>query len=306
MTLTDKPDMQIHVILTQAAAINEAARHLVPLSHSITRMIEINSNPRLSIQNITEVIANDQVLTAAILREANSAAVAGTTRTSSIESAVVRLGMGRVMALAIRMVVSGHLSRPIPEYGLNEGELALLSVTGSVAAELVREWSQVALPPELPTAALLRDIGLLVLAQFIDQSQLMLMKVAIDSGAPLADSERMVLEADHGEAAGLLCQAWKLPESVRIGVQYHHEPSACDEPIAHGVFLADTVAQRIATGSGCSWSHSNPAHHEIEASFHALGMDPKMLESIVEATIERFESRHTGLTLQPPNTARSR
>jgi HD-like signal output (HDOD) protein len=284
-------------VLAHAAAIVDAAAQLTPLSHSTTQLISLNSNPNVSTSDLVNVISADQVLTAAMLREANSAASAAANPISTVDKALVRLGMGRVLALAIRMSVSGHLSKPVPQYGLSEGELALLSVTGSVAAEIVRERSKVALPPEMPTSALLRDIGLLVLAKFIDEPVLMLLHVAVDSGAPLSDSERMVLDANHGEAGGLLCQTWKLPESVRMGVQYHHEPFACDAPIAHGVFLADVIAQRIAAKSDRSWSHSRPTQEAIDASFEELKIDSALLDSMVEATIERFESRDTGLTL---------
>lgn len=295
--MTRSPTESTDPVLAHAAAIGDAAAQLKPLSHSMSQLIDLNSNPNASTAEVVDVIAHDQVLTAALLREANSAASASSATINTVDTALVRMGMSRVMALAIRMSAAGHLAKAVPQYGLSEGELALLSVTGSIGAEVVREKSKVAMPPETPTAALLRDIGVLVLATFIDEPVKMLLHVTCDAGADLSDSERMVLDASHGEAGGLLCQAWKLPESVRVGVQYHHDPFACTERIAHGVFLADTIAHRIAVRVGRSWSHSAPTDEAVTASMLELGIDPALLDSMVDSTIERFEQRDTGLTL---------
>jgi HD-like signal output (HDOD) protein len=284
-------------VLAHGAAIIEAAARLRPLSHSTAQLVALTAQLNVSTSDFVAVISHDQVLAATLLREANSAASAARNPINTVDSALVRLGTSRVLSLAVRMSVSDQMATAVPEYDLSDGDLALLSVVGSIAAELVRERSKVALPPELPTAALLRDIGMLVLATFLDAPHLALLHVAREAGAPLSDSERMVLDADHGEVGGLLCQAWKLPDSVRLGVQYHHDPFACEAPIAHAVFLADTIAHRIAQKTGHTWSHSDPQEAQWVASMAELRIEPGTLDALVEATLERFHERDTGLTL---------
>ncbi len=284
-------------VLAHGAAIVEAAGRLRPLSHSTSQLIVLTGQPNVSTSDLVNVISQDQVLAAALLREANSAASAARNPISTVETALVRLGTSRILSLAVRLSVSEQMSVAVPEYDLSDGDLALLSVTGSVAAELVRERAKVALPPELPTAALLRDIGMLVLATFLDSPHLALLHLTRDAGAPLSDGERMVLDADHGEVGGLLCQAWKLPDAVRLGVQYHHNPFDCEAPIAHAVFLADTIAHLVAERTGHHWSHSAPKEADWVASMGELRIDPGTLDALVDATIERFQSRDTGLVL---------
>jgi HD-like signal output (HDOD) protein len=284
-------------ILAHANAIVEAAAQLTPLSHSATQLIALNASPNVSTGEIVQVIANDQVLAAALLREANSAASAATDPISTVDVAVVRLGMARVMSSAVRLSLSKQMTGAVDEYGLSEGDLGLLSITGSIAAELVREQAKVMMQPELTTAALLRDIGMLVLASFLDSPHKLLLDVVRESGSALAESERMVLDANHGEAGGLLCQHWKLPEPVRLGVQYHHDPFECDDPIAHGVFIADAIAHHVALRTGGVWSHSTPDETSMAASAEAIALDLSRLDGLVDATILRFESRNTGLSL---------
>jgi hypothetical protein len=80
-------------------------------------------------------------------------------------------------------------------------------------------------------------------------------------------------------------------------VQYHHDPLACDEPIVHGVFVADTVAHLIAVRCERGWSHSEPVESTVFASMLAIGVDPGSLDALVDATMKRFRERNTGLTL---------
>lgn len=283
--------------LVHAHEIADAAAGLRPLSHSAAQLVAINATDQASNADIADVVSHDQVLAASVLREANSAASAATSEITTVDQAIVRLGMQRVMATALRLSLSSEMSAPVPEYGMSDGELGLLSVTGAIAAEVVRERATVKLPPEVATAALLRDIGLLVLARFLDAPHRLLLDVVRESGAGLADGERMVLDANHGEAGGLLCQQWRLPETVRLGVQYHHDPSSCDDPIAHGVYLADVLAHRVCERTGGAWSHSEPDPDRVAESAVALGLELSNMDAFVDAVIERFQARATGLTL---------
>lgn len=284
-------------MLEHAHRIIDAANQLTPLSHSAAQLISLNASPNVSTTQVVSVISTDQVLAASLLREANSAASAAANSISTIDAAVVRLGMARVLSSALRLSLSRQMTAEVPEYGMADGELGLLSVVGSVAAELVREQAKVALRPELTTAALLRDIGVLVLARFLDAPHRLMLDVVRDAGTSLAEGERMVLDANHGEAGGLLCQHWKLPEAVRLGVQYHHDPFSCDDPIAHGVYLADAITHHVALRTGGTWSHSVIDDVQLAASAEVVAFDLGHLDAIVDLTISRFEARDTGLRL---------
>lgn len=284
-------------MLVHDAAILEAATKLRPLSHSTSALVELSSKPGVDMHEIGQIVTHDQVLAATVLREANSAASGALDAIGSIDQALVRLGLSRVLAVAIRSSVSKEMAAAVPQYGLAEGDLALDSVVGSIAAEVVRERATVKLPPETPTAALVRDIGLLVLASFLDPAHLLLLGVTREAGASLPAGERMVLDANHAEVGAVLCQAWKFSDTVRLGVQYHHDPAGCDEPIAHALYVADAVARTIADRSGRTWSHAEHDDDTLGASMTAIGIAPGTFADLVEATIVRFKSRDTGLDL---------
>lgn len=284
-------------MLAHDAEILEAASRLRPLSHSTAALVELTSRDGVDMREIGQVVTNDQVLAAAVLREANSAASGALEQIGSVDQALVRLGLARVLSVAVRSSVAKELHAAVPQYGLVEGDLALDSVVGSIAAEVVRDRARVALPPETSTAALLRDIGLLVLSTFLDAPHLALLGLTREAGIPLASGERMVLDANHAEVGAVLCQAWKFSDVVRQGVQYHHEPEECEEPIAQALYVADAVARTIADRTERTWSHAEHDDEVLAGAMAALGIDPADFADLVEETIERFQARDTGLEL---------
>jgi HD-like signal output (HDOD) protein len=117
-----------------------------------------------------------------------------------------------------------------------------------VAAELLPRFAGRSLPPETATAALLHDVGKLVMSRYLRPPVLDLLAQARGSGLQRLEAEREVLLVHHGELAGLMAQAWRLPESIVQAVGGHHEPSTVDSPLAYAVHLCDVVAKAIGAG----------------------------------------------------------
>ena len=111
-----------------------AAFEMKPLPASVTRLAAIISNKRSSLDDIIDVITFDPVLTAKVIRAANSVFSAPRVPITTVDRAVVRVGTGAVLALATASSVAQQLNRACPAYGLSEGELWHHSVTAALAA----------------------------------------------------------------------------------------------------------------------------------------------------------------------------
>jgi HD-like signal output (HDOD) protein len=117
-----------------------------------------------------------------------------------------------------------------------------------VAAELLPRFAGRSLPPETATAALLHDVGKLVMSRYLRPPVLELLEQARRSGLQRLEAEREVLLVHHGELAGLMAQAWRLPDAIVHAVAGHHDPGAVDSPLAYAVHLCDVVAKAIGAG----------------------------------------------------------
>jgi putative nucleotidyltransferase with HDIG domain len=281
--------------MVDVAQLLEAAEKLAPLPTSAVRLTALAADPAVEVHDVVEVVELDQGLAAAVLRVANSAASGNRVAIGTVQDAVVRLGMSAVNSIALATHLSGRMNRPIVQYGLEAGDLWRESVLASIAADLVRSTSSARVPAEAVTAALLHDIGKVVLCQFRDDQVLSF--IARGTAADLRsdyEAERLVLGLHHGEVGALIAQNWHLPEPVIHGVQYHHSPSEHPVPICYAVALADAIADRLITSSTPSSETDDHAldpedADRISESMAALAMTSSSFDELVATTAKRFE-----------------
>jgi HD-like signal output (HDOD) protein len=282
--------MPTEVGLIDLDAVCRSARDLEPLPVSVTRLVGLLADEDTPIAAVAQVVSYDPALTGRLLHLANAAARAGAVPVGTVQDAVVRLGTGAVLTLTVSSAIKRRMSRAIPEYGLSEGDLWRHSVAAAVAAELLPRFAGRSLPPETATAALLHDVGKLVMARYLRPPVLELLEQARRSGLRRLEAEREVLLVHHGELAGLMAQAWRLPDPIVQALGAHHDPAAVDSPLAYAVHLADVVAK--AVGAGLEDDNVDPVADT--ASMSALQIRPDAFGAWCEQTAERFSVVNAG------------
>lgn len=258
------------------------AQDLQPLPASTVRLAALVGAPYTDLEEICEVIAYDQALTMALLRTANSAALAGSEKVAQVHDAVFRLGGARVLSLAMSANTRNLLGRGVPAYGLSEGDLWRHSVATASASETISGYVDAHLPPETFTAALLHDLGKLVMGRFLSPFDLEMIHRAQTEGGldPLA-AEKQILTVHHGELGGIIAQHWSLPERIVKGIIYHHTPAEGLDTICDAVYLANLIAKRIEKA---------PVTPEIDPEvLKRLGMKPEDVPDLTATALEHFE-----------------
>jgi HD-like signal output (HDOD) protein len=265
-------------------ALAQAATCLDPLPTSSVRLAQLAAKQDLEITELVEVVEYDQAITGRLLKTANSSWSASSRPITTVRDAVIRLGTGTVVAVALASTVRGRLSQAIPEYELSEGELWKHSVAAALAAELMPRHCNATIPPETVSAALLHDVGKLLMSRFLGPDLLQqLAEARALAGETWMEAEREILGVHHAELGGLIAQTWGLPETMVRGICYHHDPDAWPEPISYAVFLADSVAKIVGDGFGES--------PKVEAFVHAveaLGMRAEAFDVICQLASERL------------------
>lgn len=263
----------------------EQANELAPLPASTVRLAELVSVPEFQLDEVAELIAFDQSLTLKLLRAANAADSGAAVPVSTAREAVLRMGAARVLALAVACGAKPLLQTRIPAYGLDEGALWRHSVAAAVAMEIAPNFCQVEVPPEAFTAALLHDIGKLVMGRFLRPEILGFIQRAqeVDHLGRL-EAESLLLNVHHGELGGLIAQHWKLPARVVLGITYHHNPEQGRDVICDLTCLANQVAKRIEAGL-----EGRPFAFDLEAGVQErLGLTLPALENVCPAAAARY------------------
>ena len=251
----------------------EAANRLPPLPASLTQLAAIVATDDFALRDLIDVVSYDPVLTARLLRAANSASSAAASEVATVRDAVVRLGAGPVLAIAMGGTVGSRVRRSSAD-AATVASLWSHSVATAVACEVVKGFAAVEVPVAAMTAALLHDIGKLVLAETLTPHILQLLEeVAAAENLDTKDAEMAVLLVDHGELGAVASRAWQLPEDITDAIEHHHTPEELTRPVVAAVALADVIAHDLI-GTPLSdealRTESLAALHISEASYDVL------------------------------------
>jgi HD-like signal output (HDOD) protein len=181
----------------------------------------ILSRPNVSMADVAAVIERDPAMAAKLLQLVNSAYFGLARRVTSIEQAVMYLGIELVRSLALTVQVFGCKGVTAPGMSLDALQGAALC-TARLARQLV---ATAAAKEDAFTASLLRDLGQVVLASAQPLVFGRLVAEAASTGRPLHDIEREAHGSSHAEVGGYLLGVWGLPIEIVEAVACHHAPS---------------------------------------------------------------------------------
>jgi putative nucleotidyltransferase with HDIG domain len=275
--------------------IVRAAESLDPVPVSGSRLVAIVAQDHWAFSDVEQVISLDQALTGRLLQIANSAWSAPLMQIGTVKDAVIRIGIGPTVSFAVGASVGPTFRRALPEYGLSEGQLWRHSVTASVAAEVLAAMSQAEVPAEAVTAALLHDVGKLVLARFLTPELLRgLADARADGAASMMQAEATVLGVHHGELGGIIARSWNIPDRVCEAITHHHAPDRIGDVVCDVVALANVAAKTVDP-----IGEPSPADLEPPAgSVGRLGLAPTFMDRLcshvsrrAEEVLARFDPR---------------
>ncbi len=248
-----------------------------------SKVLSIIDDPDASALQLEEALRHDPGLTANILRMTNSPYFGVASEVGSLRRAIVVLGVKRVTQIIIASCLSGVMSKPVMGYDLSPGELWKHSIAVSVSAEgLIKELS-IPAADEIFTAALLHDVGKLILGEFLEGRISDIEKIA-SKGVPFHDAERNVLGTDHAEVGARLLEKWSFPEGIVYAVRWHHDPDSADtqNTLVDVVHAADVLCMMIGIGVG-----RDGLNFEISPSTEErLGIEDKHLDVVSSLTLD--------------------
>ena len=198
---------------------------------------------------IAGIVHADPAMTAKVLQVVNSAYFGAGRRIASVRQAVSYLGSELVHALAATAErFEATTEEPLPSgFGLEALQEHSLA-TAQLASTMVTEQQH---KEEAFCAAILHDIGKIVLALEVPKHYAQVLDTARREGRPEHHVERELMSVTHAEVGAYLLGLWGVPSSIVDAVAYHHAPrrlpSGPHELVA-AVHVADALAHGAARG----------------------------------------------------------
>jgi len=274
------------------AALMDVIQQLEPLPASVTRLARIVASEASSLDEIQEVIEFDPVLTGRLLRTANSAHSGSRRPIATVKDAVLRMGTGIVLTLAVGSHVRQTMMEACPGFGLAEGVLWRHGVAAALTTELLQTQTHLAIPPESLTASLLHDVGKLVLSRVLPPDLMrQIRKVQEDQHVNRLQAEREILGFHHGELGGDVADYWKLPEPIRAGIVHHHTPDRTSGIMAYITCFANLTAESIENTTG----RLRAVPEDPTSVYVRLGIgtdDPQRVQELVAGRLDEVRERY--------------
>ena len=280
--------MNVQLYPIDARKLSESARSLPPLPQTTTQIITIIGDPFFQVSDLIKVIALDPTLTANLLRVANSAAYSTARPAASVGDAIVRLGTGTIMAMALSVSAKPQPGVDLSPFGLTTEEFWQHCVASVAAAEELNSRRLATFGAGFSTAALLHDIGKLILAQHMTPERLerMVDFRASHPGQRVIDAERAVLGVDHARAGALVAKIWNLPEDVVGAIGHHHSQSQWEKNLWNGVILANQIALENAGYTDFTFGDSEL----VADAMLALDVEDRSYQAAALASRDRYEN----------------
>jgi putative nucleotidyltransferase with HDIG domain len=226
-------------------------KSLPPAPRILTQLLTLLNDTEVDAGRIVELITFDPGLTAKLLQRCNSAASGLAEPVHDLHQAVYLMGFNEIYRMVAVVVGEGMLGTAQLGYGIDSGELWQHSATTGLAAKVIAD--KLGADTDLVfTAALLHDIGKLVLNGFLEGTYETTLKQAGVSGQSFIEAEKSLLGVEHAEVGGRLLARWNFPEELVKAVWHHHNPAEAypHQQLAGYVYLADLVAHSLGQGEG--------------------------------------------------------
>jgi putative nucleotidyltransferase with HDIG domain len=225
---------------------------LDPLPITVTTLMNRMADEYVSPREIASVIEYDQAIAATLLRAANSATMGGRVRIERVGDAVNRLGLDFILNVALGSHMKA-LAAPVDMYDLSEDDFWLHGAVASLAAKEIAAAAAPAVhvPKEAAIAALMHDIGKLVLVRHTDIDLSQMWTLTETEGMTFVEAEQAILGFDHAEVGGAVAEKWCFPEEIRHAIAVHHQVPLLDPtPMTDCVMLSNIVAKTVGVGVG--------------------------------------------------------
>ena len=223
----------------------DAAESIAPLPDGVVKLTHMAADPTTTVNDISAVVLEDVGLATAILREANSASAASRDPIDTIQGAVVRLGTSRVVSIAVGATVGDTLPDRLHGYGATTTQFWQHAQAAAVVAESVIALSSAEFGGGLVTAALLQNIGSIVLDEYVPSPGY---QIAFGANRDQAIAERELIDIDHGAVGAMICRHWQLPEAMCEAIEHHHLVDADASEAAHALYAIDVVVCELVPG----------------------------------------------------------
>jgi len=245
-----------------------------------------------TIQNVTNLIEVDPVLTAGILRAVNSPFYGLRWRVTSVANAIGLLGLTETSKLLLAFFLKQKLFTLTSVQREYLEKLWNHSINTAYIAHLIAQEYLIPNAGKEFTASLLHDMGKIVLVEYFPTELDTTRRMVKELEQTDTQAESQVLAIAHTEIGGLLAEKWKLPADYVEVMKLHHTPDQAERnpELTSLVRFADLVSELWGLGIG---EQPETTLFENDESFALLSRhEPKLKAKTLSEVIDHLSATY--------------
>jgi diguanylate cyclase (GGDEF)-like protein len=239
--------MQEPTFLDELPEVIAKAENLPSPPRVATQVVSLAGKENVTVDEIAEIISHDPVLSAKLLRLANSAFFSRGQEITSLYTASMHLGMKTVKLMALSFSLATSLPRKGKTRGFNYYAYWYRSVVHAVASRALSRLTRSVYQDEAFLCGLLGRIGQLVMAQCVPEDYENVLEET-DGFLPKAESEFRALGFNFHQIGSALMKSWSFPSLIARTLHHWGDPNKLSDEademergLVHVVHVADHV-----------------------------------------------------------------
>jgi putative nucleotidyltransferase with HDIG domain len=216
---------------------------------SVQQVVQLTSDINASAKDIVRVIECDPVMTVKILKSINSSFYGLPQKVTSVQRAVVYIGLNTIKNIALGVAAMGILNAN-NKANFNTSKFLLHSLSTAAIGKMLAE--RIGLSAiecsDCFVAGLLHDFGKAVFAEFMPDEFKLALEKSKEQQLPLHQTELEFIGLSHTQAGKILAEKWELSEILIDAIAHHHDLGPSQNPLRDCVFAANQISKHLQFG----------------------------------------------------------
>ena len=245
-----------------------------------SKIITMVNDPDVSFKKVADEISKDQAMTTNVLKLCNSAYFSKGKEITSIERAIVTMGLKEVKDIVILLVTKPVLDKPIIGYDLGKGDLWLQGlVVATLSKKIAYNKKRKDIADIVFTGGLIHNVGKVVLALFVQNTYKEIIQLVEKNNITFNEGEKEVMGFDHHQVGERILDKWKFPPVLKAIVRYYHEPQNAPVEFRFDVSIVH-IANVISLMAGVGLGSDGLYHRFNDSALKSVGVKEGELEEL--------------------------
>lgn len=221
-------------------------KQLPPLPETAMQIEAVYQDPDSTFNDMVVILEKDPLLTADILKAANSPLYGFSREINAISQAVGLFGMGTVRGFALASIVKKSFTLNLHPYGISNSQFSNLS---KYQHALVTAWylrKDPKLAGTLSPAAFLVEIGKVLIAQYlVSEDRVDEFKGKIAESDTVEAAEQEMCDCDTPEVSANIFEHWRFEPALINTIRYASDPTKAPEENATAAKVMHVVRTAV-------------------------------------------------------------